>query len=61
MRALFDTHAFIWWDGAPEQLGARARQVCFAPGNQLILSVASLWEMQIKFMAWQVEFAKASA
>jgi PIN domain nuclease of toxin-antitoxin system len=58
MRVLLDTHAFIWWDAAPERLGAQARQVCFAPANQLILSVASLWEMQVKLMLGKLLFRK---
>jgi PIN domain nuclease of toxin-antitoxin system len=42
MKLLFDTHAFIWWDGAPEHLGPQVSQLCYDPGNQLILSVVSL-------------------
>jgi PIN domain nuclease of toxin-antitoxin system len=48
MKLLLDTHAFIWWDSAPDELSARASALCMDPENELILSVASLWEMQVK-------------
>ncbi len=48
MKFLLDTHVFIWWDSEPEKLSNRAFELCQAPENQLILSVASLWEIQIK-------------
>jgi PIN domain nuclease of toxin-antitoxin system len=48
MRVLLDTHVFIWWDSHPERLSQRALEVCSDPANQLVLSVASVWEMQIK-------------
>lgn len=48
MRVLLDTHAFIWWDGASRRLSPRVKALCSDPANELFLSVASLWEMQIK-------------
>ncbi len=48
MKVLLDTHAFIWWDSAPDQLSPRARAACQDRTNLLLLSVASAWEMQIK-------------
>lgn len=48
MRLLLDTHAFIWWHNESESLSARALDACLDSGNELLLSVASLWEMQIK-------------
>lgn len=48
MRVLFDTHAFIWWDSEPTRLSAKALDLCRNPGNVLLLSVASVWEMEIK-------------
>ncbi|MSP14803.1 MAG: type II toxin-antitoxin system VapC family toxin [Chloroflexi bacterium] len=48
MKLLFDTHAFIWWDNDPARLSAKALVLCSDPENELILSVTSLWEMQIK-------------
>jgi PIN domain nuclease of toxin-antitoxin system len=48
MRLLLDTHAFIWWDSNPGMLSKRALKLCQDPTNEMLLSVASTWEMQIK-------------
>jgi PIN domain nuclease of toxin-antitoxin system len=48
VKLLLDTHTFIWWDSDPTRLSATALALCSDPGNDLILSVTSLWEMQIK-------------
>lgn len=48
MKLLLDTHTFIWWDSDPEQLSSRVLELCQDQANTLILSVASIWEMQIK-------------
>ena len=48
MRYLLDTHTFIWLDSDPSRLSSRVRAVCIDPANTLLLSVASVWEMQIK-------------
>lgn len=45
MRLLLDTHVFIWWDSAPGQLSERVRRMLQDPGNDVILSVVSAWEM----------------
>jgi|SRR5208283_5427147 len=48
MRLLLDTHTFIWWDSDPLRLTPQALEICQNPGNLLLLSVASVWEIQIK-------------
>jgi len=48
VKLLLDTHTFIWWDSDPAKLSATAMALCTDPANELILSVTSLWEMQIK-------------
>lgn len=48
MRLLLDTHALIWWSEQPEKLTSRVYEACHDPNNGLYLSVASVWEMQIK-------------
>jgi len=48
VKLLLDTHTFIWWDSDPAKLSATALALCSDPANELILSVTSLWEMQIK-------------
>jgi PIN domain nuclease of toxin-antitoxin system len=48
VKLLFDTHAFIWWDGDHSKLSAAALVACQSPANSLHLSLASGWELQIK-------------
>lgn len=48
MKLLLDTHAFIWWDSGDARLSAAALAACKSPANSLHLSLASVWEMQIK-------------
>ena len=48
MKVLLDTHVFIWLDTQPEKLSNTAMEICQDIDNQLYLSMASVWEMQIK-------------
>ena len=56
MRILLDTHIFIWWNGNLELLSASARSLCENPNNRLVLSLVSVWEMQIKFQLGKLAF-----
>jgi len=49
MRLLLDTHTFIWWDSEPGKLSSKVLSLCQDRTNTILLSVASIWEMQIKF------------
>ena len=55
MKLLLDTHAFIWWDSQSSWLSAQACGACADPGNELLLSVASVWEMQIKIQLGKLQ------
>ncbi len=48
MKVLFDTHTFLWWDSEPGRLSQRVLELCQNPENTLLLSTASVWEIQIK-------------
>ena len=48
MRLLLDTHTFVWLDASPDQLSAEAQDILQDPGNDLLLSIVSVWEIQIK-------------
>jgi PIN domain nuclease of toxin-antitoxin system len=48
MKLLVDTHVFIWWDAEPAKLPSQILALCEDRANTVLLSVASLWEMQIK-------------
>jgi PIN domain nuclease of toxin-antitoxin system len=48
VKLLLDTHAFIWWDSDASKLSAAALAACQSQANGLHLSLASVWELQIK-------------
>ena len=48
MKLLLDTHAFLYWDMQKEALSDKALELLEDPQNDLYLSLASIWEIQIK-------------
>ena len=48
MRLLLDTHALLWWLADDDQLGSQARELIEDPGNDVLVSVVSLWEIVVK-------------
>jgi PIN domain nuclease of toxin-antitoxin system len=48
VKILLDTHAFLWLIAGDLNLSPTARDIIEAPGNEALLSTASLWEMAIK-------------
>ena len=48
MRYLLDTHIILWWLYDDRQLPRRHRLIMSEPDNHIIVSVASLWEIEIK-------------
>lgn len=49
MRALLDTHTFLWAMGQPAKLSKKALAAIRAPENDLFVSAATAWELSIKF------------
>ena len=48
MKVLLDTHAFLWLIGDLPKLSAKAKKIFTDSENEILLSVASIWEMGIK-------------
>jgi PIN domain nuclease of toxin-antitoxin system len=48
MKLLIDTHTFIWFAQGSEKLSQHASELLDDSRNELLLSMASIWEMQIK-------------
>lgn len=48
MKVLLDTHLLLWAADEFERLPAAAREAIADPGNELLFSAASLWEVAIK-------------
>jgi PIN domain nuclease of toxin-antitoxin system len=58
---LLDTHTFIWWDSDPSKLSKRALELLTEKDNLRLLSVVSLWEIQIKHQLGKLTLNKALA
>jgi PIN domain nuclease of toxin-antitoxin system len=48
MNLLLDTHVFIWWATEPHKLSPHVLSALQNRTNRLVLSVVSIWEMQMK-------------
>lgn len=48
MKALLDTHTFLWWNLDDPRLSQTARDFIAAGDNELFLSAVSAWEIAIK-------------
>lgn len=48
MRLLLDTHIFFWLNTAPNKLSKAVVDALETTTNDLVLSVVSIWEIQIK-------------
>jgi PIN domain nuclease of toxin-antitoxin system len=57
MKALLDTHTFLWAIAEDRKLSRRAKQI-YTGSNDLRLSVASVWEILIKAQAGRLSLPK---
>jgi PIN domain nuclease of toxin-antitoxin system len=48
MKALLDTHTFLWWNADDRKLSNTARELISNPSNTFFLSVVTAWEIIIK-------------
>ncbi len=48
MKFLLDTQALLWWLTDDSQLGRQARELVEDPGNDVLVSMVSLWEIAVK-------------
>lgn len=55
MKLLLDTHALLWWLADDDRLGPRARDSIEDPGNDVLVSVVSLWEIVVKVRVGKLE------
>lgn len=61
MKALLDTHTFLWWILDDERLSPRVRETIRDPNTTLFLSAASAWEMVIKAQAGRLRLSENPA
>ena len=57
MNLLLDTHVLLWAAVASRRLPEDARALIEDPGNELVFSAASLWEVAIKNGLGREEFS----
>jgi PIN domain nuclease of toxin-antitoxin system len=55
VKLLLDTHALLWWLSDDRRLGAKARGVISDPANDVLVSVAVLWEILVKSRVGKLE------
>jgi len=48
MRALLDTHAFLWWISDDARLSDRCRAIISSGVNEILFSAVSAWEIAVK-------------
>lgn len=48
MNYLLDTHSLLWFLSGASELSNRARRIIESPDHEILVSVASLWEIAIK-------------
>lgn len=57
MTYLFDTHTLLWFLRAPENLPARVQGITEDDSTNLVLSIATPWEMAIKATTGKLQIA----
>jgi PIN domain nuclease of toxin-antitoxin system len=48
MRLLLDSHVIVWWSLYPGRLRASTRDAIASADNEVFLSAASMWELNLK-------------
>lgn len=61
MRFLLDTHIWLWMIAEPQRFSAGTAALLEDPANQLLLSVASTWEIAIKFSLGKLSLPSSPA
>ena len=61
MRLLLDTHVLLWAAGKDDRLSPAARRLLERPGNELVFSAASLWEVALKRQGGKRDFGAEPA
>ncbi len=58
MNLLLDTHTFLWFIAGDSNLSQSARSAIEDEGNNIYISVASLWEIAIKVSIDKLELSE---
>jgi PIN domain nuclease of toxin-antitoxin system len=52
---LLDAHTVIWWLSDDPTLSAEAREAIASPSNDVLVSAATIWEIEIKRAAGRLD------
>ena len=55
MRALLDTHTFLWWNNEPEKLPSRVYELITDDDHDIWFSAVVAWEIAIKHGKGQLD------
>lgn len=58
MKLLLDTHTFLWFLMDDPRLSTKARGLIEDATNEIVISVASLWEMAIKISLGKLQLGQ---
>jgi len=53
---LLDTHVVMWWALADSRISARWLEAIAAPENSVVMSVATVWEVEVKKRSGKLDF-----
>src|SRR3546814_14467683 len=55
VELLLDTNTLRWWLNDDRRLGQQAQELIADPGNDVLVSAVSLWEIAVKIRVGKVE------
>jgi PIN domain nuclease of toxin-antitoxin system len=55
LRILLDTHALLWWLEGDPRIGRQAHDLIADPAHDILVSIASLWEIAVKVRVGKLE------
>jgi PIN domain nuclease of toxin-antitoxin system len=59
VRIIIDTQVLIWWTNDVSNISPRVQDIILNLDNELWLSLASIWEMQIKISLGKLDLPRA--
>ncbi len=55
MKYLIDTHIFLWFTSGSSELSQKTKEIILDKNNEILISIASLWEISIKTAMGKLE------
>ena len=59
MKLLLDSHAYLWWLADAPELSPASRAAVADPTNLVVVSAATIWEIEIKRTLGRLEVGEA--